>query len=41
MSTFITSCVLETVEILIILSWIELKKLFLVRSDILVLIVGS
>ena len=38
---FITSCVPETVEISITLSWIELEKVILVRSEILVLIYKS
>ena len=37
---FVTSCVLETVGILIILSWMELEKVTL-GSEILVLIVKS
>ena len=36
-----TSCVPETVGILIILSWIELGKVILVKSEMLVLIAES
>ena len=36
-SFFITSCVPKSVEILIILTWIELEKVISVRSEILVL----
>ena len=38
---FISSSLTETVEILIILSRIELEKVILVRSEILVLIIKS
>ena len=37
-SFFIASCDPETAEILIILTWIELEKVILVISEILVLI---